>query len=160
MWGKFASIILRNRLYILAIIALLTVFFGYFAFTSLKVDNRVGNTLPKDSPVQQDFEKFKLEFGEDGSTIVVAIQTDSLYTKRNFTKWRELSYKILKYDGVENVISEATLWGLKNNLKEQKFDPYQIFGDPKTAFQEKSIDITLSTEGCCIMIQPTFRCCS
>jgi predicted RND superfamily exporter protein len=119
---------------------LLTVFFGYFAFTSLKVDNRVGNTLPKDSPVQRDFEKFKLEFGEDGSTIVVAIQTDSLYTKRNFTKWRELSYKILKYDGVENVISEATLWGLKNNLKEQKFDPYQIFGDPKTAFQEKSID--------------------
>jgi len=118
----------------------LTVFFGYFAFTSLKVDNRVGNTLPKDSPVQLDFEKFKLEFGEDGSTIVVAIQTDSLYTKRNFTKWRELSYKILKYDGVENVISEATLWGLKNNLKEQKFDPYQIFGDPKTAFQEKSID--------------------
>jgi len=140
MWGKFASIILRNRLYILAIIALLTVFFGYFAFTSLKVDNRVGNTLPKDSQVQKDFEKFKLEFGEDGSTIVVAIQTDSLYTKRNFTKWRELSYKILKYDGVENVISEATLWGLKNNLKEQKFDPYQIFGDPKTAFQEKSID--------------------
>lgn len=140
MWGKFASIILRNRLYILAIIALLTVFFGYFAFTSLKVDNRVGNTLPKDSPVQKDFEKFKLEFGEDGSTIVVAIKTDSLYTKRNFTKWRELSYKILKYDGVENVISEATLWGLKNNLKEQKFDPYQIFGDPKTAFQEKSID--------------------
>jgi len=140
MWGKFASIILRNRLYILAIIALLTGFFGYFAFTSLKVDNRVGNTLPKDSPVQRDFEKFKLEFGEDGSTIVVAIQTDSLYTKRNFTKWRELSYKILKYDGVENVISEATLWGLKNNLKEQKFDPYQIFGDPKTAFQEKSID--------------------
>jgi predicted RND superfamily exporter protein len=140
MWGKFASIILRNRLYILAIIALLTVFFGYFAFTSLKVDNRVGNTLPKDSQVQKDFEKFKLEFGEDGSTIVVAIQTDSLYTKRNFTKWRELSYKILKYDGVENVISEATLWGIKNNLKEQKFDPYQIFGDPKTAFQEKSID--------------------
>ncbi|MCX8486367.1 MAG: hypothetical protein ORN53_04170, partial [Crocinitomicaceae bacterium] len=62
----------------------------------------------------------------------MAIQTDSLYTKRNFSKWRELSYKILKYDGVENVISEATLWGLKNNLKEQKFDPYQIFGDPKT----------------------------
>ena len=59
MWGKFASIILRNRLYILAIITLLTVFFGYFAFTSLKVDNRVGNTLPKDSQVQKDFEKWK-----------------------------------------------------------------------------------------------------
>ncbi|MDP4761020.1 MAG: MMPL family transporter [Crocinitomicaceae bacterium] len=140
MWGKFASIILRNRLYILAIIALLTVFFGYFAFTALKVDNRLGNTLPKDSPVQMDFEKFKLEFGEDGSTMVIAIQTDSLYTKRNFTKWKELSYKILNYNGVDHVISEATLWGLKNNIKEQKFEPYQIFGDPKTAFQEKSID--------------------
>ena len=101
MWSRVASFILRNRLFILAIIAIITVFFGYYAATALKVDNRVGNTLPKDDPIQMDYEKFKLQFGEDGSTLVVAVQTDSLYTESNFKKWRELGYKILKIKGVD-----------------------------------------------------------
>ena len=96
MWSKVASLILRNRLFILAIVALITIFFGYYAATSLKVDNRYGNTLPKDDPIQMDYEKFKLQFGEDGSTLVIAVQTDSLYTEENFKKWRELGYQILK----------------------------------------------------------------
>jgi hypothetical protein len=110
MWKTFASLILRNRLFILAVIAILTIFFGYFAFTSLKVDNKYGNTLPKDSKPQADYLKFKTQFGEDGSTLVIAIQTDSLYTRKNFTKWHDLGYKILQFEGVESVISEATLY--------------------------------------------------
>ena len=138
MWSKVASLILRNRLFILAIIALITVFFGYYAATALKVDNRFGNTLPKDDPIQMDYEKFKLQFGEDGSTLVVAVQTDSLYTEENFKKWRELGYKILKFKGVDNVVSEATLFGMTNNIKKNEFEIHRIFSD--TTFRDKSID--------------------
>ena len=138
MWNKLASLILRNRLFILAIIAILTVFFGYYAVTSLKVDNKYGNTLPKDSKTQQDYLKFKEQFGEDGSTMVIAIQSDSLYTKENFTKWRELGYKILDFEGVENVISEATLYSISNNREKNQFEIHKIFSD--TTFNEKSID--------------------
>ena len=138
MWRKFASLILRNRLFILCIITILTVFFGYYAVTSLKIDNRYGNTLPKESQAQSDYLKFKEEFGEDGSTLVIAIQTDSLYTETNFTKWKELGDSILQYDGVENVISEATLFTIRNNIKENRFEIKRIFSD--LAFKEKDID--------------------
>ena len=138
MWKVLASLILRNRLFVLTIIALLTVFFGYYAVTSLKVDNRYGNTLPKDSPAQADYLKFKTQFGEDGSSLVIAIKADSLYTEKNFTKWKELGDSILKFDGVENVISEATLYTIKNNISENRFEINKIFSD--LTFHEKTID--------------------
>lgn len=138
MWNALASLILRNRILVLSLITIITVFLGYFAVTNLKVDNRYGNTLPKDSPVQLDYLKFKEQFGEDGSTLVVAVKSDSLYTEKNFVKWRELAYKILKLDGVENVISEATLFSISNNTKKNKFEIHRIFSD--TTFKEKSID--------------------
>jgi predicted RND superfamily exporter protein len=138
MWSRVASFILRNRLFILAIISIITVFFGYYAVTSLKVDNRFGNTLPKDDPIQMDYENFKLQFGEDGSTLVIAVQTDSLYTEGNLKKWRELGYKILKFKGVDNVVSEATLFGMTNNIAKNEFEIHRIFSD--TTFRDKSID--------------------
>lgn len=139
MWSRLASLILRNRLFILTIITIITVFFGYFIFTSLRVDNRFGIMLPKDNPTQLDYTKFKEQFGEDGSTLVIAIHSDSLYTKRNFEKWKELGNKILECKGVENVISEAKLFTITNNKIEERFDIHPIFRD-STTFRDKSID--------------------
>ena len=138
MWNSLASLILRNRLLISTLIILLTIFFGYFAVTNLKVDNRYGNTLPTDSPVQMDYLKFKEQFGEDGSTLVIAIKSDSLHNERNFKKWLELTQKIKKFKGVENVISEATLFTIKNNVEASKFEINRIFSD--TTYQKKTID--------------------
>lgn len=138
MWNSLASLILRNRLLISTLIVILTIFFGYFAVTNLKVDNRYGNTLPTDSPVQMDYLKFKEQFGEDGSTLVIAIKSDSLHNERNFKKWLELTQKIKKIKGVENVISEATLFTITNNVKESKFEINRIFSD--TTYKTKTID--------------------
>ena len=151
MWNALASLILRNRLVISTIIAVLTIFFGYFAVTKLKVDNRYGNTLPSDSPVQMDYLKFKKQFGEDGSTLVIAIKSDSLHNERNFKKWLELTQKIKKFKGVENVISEATLFTIKNVVDSNKFEIKPIFKD--TTFQKKSID-SIKRE---IRINPIYR---
>ena len=72
MWNRIASIILRNRFIILGILTLLTVLFGYFSMTGLKIDNKYGNMLPKETETQQTYLKFKERFGEDGSTLVIA----------------------------------------------------------------------------------------
>lgn len=138
MWNSLASLILRNRLLIAIAITILTIIFGYFAVTNLKVDNRYGNTLPTDSPVQMDYLKFKEQFGEDGSTLVIAIKSDSLHNERNFKKWLELTQKIKKFKGVENVISEATLFTIKNNVEASKFEINRIFSD--TTYRKKTID--------------------
>ena len=138
MWSKIANFILRNRFFLLGIITLLTVFFGYYAFTSLKLENKYGIVLPKNSPTTQNYEKFKSMFGEDGGTLVLAIETDSLYTEKNFLKWKELGDSILQYDGVLSIISEATLFTIKNNITESRFDAKRVFSD--ITFQEKSIE--------------------
>ena len=156
MWNTLASLILRNRLTISFIIIVLTIFFGYFAVTQLKVDNRYGNTLPKDSPVQIDYLKFKEQFGEDGSTLVIAVKSDNLHTERNFKKWLELTKKIRKFKGVENVISEATLFSIINkvdttNDENSKFVIQEIFND--TTYQSKSID-SIKKE---IRLNPIYR---
>ena len=137
MWRKISNFILRNRFFILGSITLLTVFFGYYAVTALKLENKYGILLPKDSETTRNYDLFKELFGEDGGTLVIAIQTDSLYTNERFLKWKELGDSILQFDGVESIVSEATLFTINNNIKENRFESQRIFSD--ITFQEKSI---------------------
>ena len=138
MWQNIANIILRNRFIIIGVITLMTVFFGYHALTGLKLDNKYGILLPKNASAKIDFDRFNEMFGEDGGTLIIAIQTDSLYTEENFLKWKELGDSILKYDGVESVVSEATLFTISNNQTARKFEAHRVFSDTK--YKEKSID--------------------
>ncbi len=138
MWNKLANFILKNRFFILGIITLITVYFGYHAATGLKMENKYGIVLPKDSPTTRNYNDFKEKFGEDGGTLVLGIQTDSLYTKDKFLKWKELGDSILQFNGVESVMSEATLFAIHNNKEESKFVGEHIFRDVK--FIEKSIE--------------------
>ena len=138
MWQSIANIILRNRLLIIGLITLMTVFFGYNAVTGLKLDNKYGILLPKNAKAKVDYDRFKSMFGEDGGTLVIAIQTDSLYTEERFLKWKELGDSILQYDGVTSVVSEATLYGITKNSEEQKFEAHPVFSD--TRYQDKTID--------------------
>ena len=132
MWLFIANYILRNRFFIIGIITLLTVFFGYHAFTSIELENKYGLALPKDSATNQNYEAFKKRFGEDGNTMVIAIQTDSLFTKNNFKKWKELGDSILGMDGVEGRESEATLYCLLNDTVNEKFKLDKIYDENKS----------------------------
>jgi hypothetical protein len=102
------------------------------------MENKYGIVLPKDSPTTRNYNSFKEKFGEDGSTFVIAVKTDSLYTEENFLKWKELGDSILQMDGVESVISEATLFNIKNIKNENRFEIQRIFSD--VSYQEKSIE--------------------
>ena len=137
MWQSIANIILRNRFTILGVITLMTVFLGY-NISNLKLDNKYGILLPNNAQAKKDYDKFKEMFGEDGGTLVIAVQTDSLYTEENFLKWKELGDSILQLDGVQSVVSEATLFTITNNREEGKFEAHKVFSDVQ--FNEKSID--------------------
>lgn len=138
MWPFFTYIILRYKFLIIGVITLLTVFFGYEAFTNIKLDNKYGFILPQESQAEIDYTKFVDQFGEEGGSFVIAIQTDSLYTEDKFLKWKQLGDSILTFEGIDGVISEATLFSIENNTEKQKFDARKIFSD--TRFQEKSIE--------------------
>lgn len=138
MWQTIANILLRNRFIIIGALTLLTAFFGYHAVTGLELDNKYGILLPNNADAKIDYDKFKELFGEDGGSLIISIETDSLYTETNFSKWKELGDSILQMDGIKAVISEATLFSVHNNREKQKFEAHRIFSDTK--FEEKSID--------------------
>ncbi|MDA9987114.1 MMPL family transporter [Crocinitomicaceae bacterium] len=141
MWQGIANFILRNRFLLIGAITLITVFFGYSALTNLKLDNKYGIVLPKDSPTTTNYDKFKELFGEDGNVLVVAVKTDSLYTESRFKKWKQLGDSILKFEGVESVTSEATLITLKNDKEKKEFVFERVFEEDDTLFKKKSIQV-------------------
>lgn len=136
MWQYLAQKILRNRILIISVIVLMTGVFAYFAATNLKLDNKYGNMLPKESPAQSSYLKFKSLFGEDGGTLVFAIQDDQLYSAEKIKKWRELGLRIAEVPGVTNVVSEANVITLINDTVAKKFVVQTVI--PDEDFNEES----------------------
>jgi len=58
MWNKISQIILRNRITIIIILLGLTAMFAFNVFGKLKLDNKFGAMLPKDSPEQAKYLEF------------------------------------------------------------------------------------------------------
>lgn len=129
MWGKIARIILRNRIFLLAITLLLTGFFGYFVYQNLQLDTRYGVLLPENHPAQKKYQKFIHSFGEDGSTLIIAISSKNLYTDKKFLSWKKLGEQINGISGVESVLSEPRLIYLENDKVNKKFIPHRVFYD-------------------------------
>ena len=121
MWFKVSQIILRNRIAILAIIFAITLFFGYFAFTNIKMDNTYGTMLPKDSPAKQDYELLKKSFGGSESLLIFAIQTEDIYSLDKFNAWYDLGLKVAAFDAIDSVFSEAHIYHLQKDTANEKF---------------------------------------
>lgn len=121
MWQFIVRLILRNRISILVIIALLTAFMGYIG-SGVKMSYELARMLPKSDSINIEYEKFKEEFGQDGSVIFVAIQDPELYSLEHYQDWYKLSNKVNELYGVEQVVSTARLYNLIRNDEKKKFE--------------------------------------
>lgn len=138
MWLKLSNIILRNRALILILLAAITVFLGYFAFTNVKLDNKFGNMLPKESPAQRDYLQLKKLFKTDDNILLIAADSKKLYkSKENFTLWKSLGDSIKGFEGVDSVFSEAHSYSLEKNNQEKVFYFSPIVTD--SVLQDSSI---------------------
>lgn len=121
MWFKISQLILRNRITILTIIFLITIFFGYFAFTNIKMDNTYGTMLPKDSQPKKDYELLKKSFGGTESLLIFAIQTEDIYSLEKFNAWYDFGKKVSSFDAIDSVFSEAHMYMLQKDTVNEKF---------------------------------------
>lgn len=95
MWTSLASYILRYRLPILLVLAVITVFMGWKA-QDVRMSYKFGGLLPKDDPTSVAYLDFLENFSEDGNVIVIGIEDEELYTKDNFSKWYNLGKEVKK----------------------------------------------------------------
>ncbi len=139
MWQFIVRLILRNRVTILILIGLSTIFMGYMG-SQIKMSYEMARMLPKSDPITVEYEDFKKQFGQDGSVIFVAIQDPELYSLEHFNDWYDLSYDILDVYGVQEVVSVARLYNLIRNDSLKKFDFKPIVTSrPETQEQVDSI---------------------
>ena len=150
MWKNISKIILGNRILIVVLILLITIFFGFFA-TKIRLQYQLNKLLPENDPVYIAYENFKSNFGQDGLMLVIATTEPDFYTTDKFNAWLEMAdsiqnVKVLvkendtsyyKY-AIDSVFSEGHLYNIVKNKKLKKFDLVQIID--KYPLSQQNID--------------------
>lgn len=120
MWAAFARIVLRNRLAILIITGIVTLFMAYQA-VNVELTYNGGRILPADDSTNIDYEAFRSQFGEDGSVLAIGIQSKNLFKQDVFTAWYDLAEKIGKIEGVQSMLSITKLQNLVKDTTAGQF---------------------------------------
>ncbi len=128
MWVKVSRVILRNRVLLLSVLAVITLFFGYHA-RKVEMSYEYSSLLPKKDPAYKDYQKFVDVFGEEGNLIIVGIQDSAFFTLEHFNRWERLSNDLSKIEGVENLLSVTNTYNLVANREEKKFKVVPTFPD-------------------------------
>jgi predicted RND superfamily exporter protein len=104
MFEKFATFVLRNRRVLVFSLITVTIFMGYWASKAqLAYDNP--KIIPDDDPDFMTYQSFKKTFGDDGSVMVIGIETNKIYKIDFFNDWYALTDRLEKTRGVERVMS-------------------------------------------------------
>lgn len=119
-WQTVARIILRNRITILSIIGIITIFLA-MQWKNLNITYSEANMLPQDHPVSVDYQKFIDIFGEEGNLIVIGTETEKVFSPENQKKWNSLATELQKYPQIEGVISTHTIKELVKDTSSQSF---------------------------------------
>ena len=121
MWTKLAHNVIKYRLQLIIILALVTVYMGYRA-KDIEMDYDLAQMVPE---TDQDFialNKFKELFGDDGNILAIGLEDSALYTPEKFQKFSYLTKAIKEIKGVNNVLSIANLQSLQKNVDSQRFE--------------------------------------
>lgn len=120
MWERLSKFILANRIGLLVFFLLATTFMGWQA-SQVKLSFNAGKALPLTDSALIQYQSFKEKFGEDGSIMVLGIQSDQLFQKDFFNDWLKLNDEIRQIKGIRQVVSIGKLFALKKDTLQQKF---------------------------------------
>lgn len=150
MWQLFSSFILRNRILLLLVTGVLTLFMTWLA-TRTELSHDFAKVIPSDDKDYIDYIHFKEEFGEDGNVLIIGIESENFFRKDVYKGIYVLTEVLKTLEGVEQVISLSHLYRLERNEEKKGFDFSMISpAFPVTQTEMDSIrDIILE--------QPLFR---
>ncbi|MFA5859763.1 MAG: MMPL family transporter [Elusimicrobiota bacterium] len=107
----FAEFVINNRKVVIAVIAVITLFFGYF-LKDIKVNPDVMDYLPKNDAVAQRFNYIDREYGGN-ALAMVAIETDDVFTKASLRQVADITAELKLLPGVSYVTSLTDVLDIK-----------------------------------------------
>lgn len=127
MWNNFSKIILSNRIAILVVFFLFTVFMAWKA-SYVKLSFMGSKILPLTDSAFIKYNNFKSQFGEDGNMMVLGVSSPDLLKKDQFNEWKALAADIQKIEGIKQVLSIGNLYDLQKDTSNQRFVLKQLSG--------------------------------
>ncbi len=121
IWHSLSVFILKNRTTFLTIVAFLALFMGFMA-TKFQVASELPKILPKTDTRFQLYEAFKKRFGEDGSVMVLGVETDKMFQLNFFQQWQDLSKEVASVKGIEKVVYAGNVFRIIKNDSVKRFD--------------------------------------
>lgn len=139
MFHKVAKIILRARFFLLAVVLGITVFMAWEA-QFVKFSYKPSPILPKNDSTFLLNERIARLFGKGENTMIVGIQDSAFFSDSNVVAWVDLERRILRVDGVEQILSAVDAVNLVKNTTVQKFTAKKIFpdGEPLSGIDSSS----------------------
>ncbi|MFZ4520188.1 MAG: efflux RND transporter permease subunit [Bacteroidales bacterium] len=135
MWNFLVKTILRNRIVILVVIALLTTFMGYKA-TQVRIQYESASILPDKDSTNIAYQQFIKQFGQDGTVMFIGIVDKNFFQLSNFNAVYDLTDSLKKIKGVSEIVSVTKLFSLVKNDSLKKFLFIPITPHKPTSQQE------------------------
>lgn len=135
MWELLARFILRQRIAVLAVIAVLTVYMG-FKGQDVRLQWDLPKLLPDNDSTLITHQKFKERYGEGQAAFLFAIEKSPLEDLTLFNNWYQLGQDLDNLKGIDTVIAINRLFNLVKNKEEQKFELRKIVDGPLKNQQE------------------------
>ncbi len=136
-WTKVAGLILRNRYFVLLLIAAFTAFLAT-QMKYMKFSYTEANLLPENHEANIEYNQFLEIFGEEGNLIILAVKDSTLFTPEKFNAWNELTKTIDASEEVEFSVSVADIQQLKADRKNRKFIVEPLLKKAPTSQKEVS----------------------
>lgn len=131
MWYKLGQWILRYKLVLLCVLVASTGFMAYHA-SKVHMGYDFAKAIPTDNPKYLDYLSFRQKFGDDGSTMVLGVQTPNLYTPVVFNAMATLQQRLKTVKGVEQLMSIPEAAALVKLDSTEKLGFQKIFHPPYT----------------------------
>lgn len=120
-WGFIARTILRNRIVILLAIAATTLFWAsqwkYIQFTFSEA-----NLLPDDHPENVQYRNFIKKFGEEGNSLVFAVQDTAFFQPENIKAWQAFNEFLETQSEIDFVLSIHNILEIVKNEKAKQIE--------------------------------------
>ena len=134
-WELVASIVLRNRITILIVIFLLTVFLG-FQWKNVGMTYNEANLLPKNHPANKEYTQFLNTFGEEGNLVVIGVKDAAFFTPKAFAAWNKLMTNLKSHKEIDLIVSINDLKKLEKDTINEKFELVPFLNNSKIQNQE------------------------
>jgi uncharacterized protein len=144
IWHSLSVIILKYRKLFLTGVAFLALFMGFMA-TKTQVSSELPKILPQSDSRFQLYESFKKRFGEDGSVMVVGVETDKMFQLKFFQQWQDLSLKIKSVEGIKGVVYAGNVPKIFKNDSAKRFDTKPLIS--QRAVSQSEVDSVKSQLG-------------